>query len=203
MKTLSGQTRSALIAAGILAGVGCSNDPPHPPSANADEPASSGAAAGTSSAATASSASATTDDAEPLPSPAETCARGTSAMRVTLSYDGRTLTMTACRPLDMVIGPSDDLPNAAAVTGTWAELRDANDRVLYRKSFWSGASLVDGHVEAPSGKGGFTNKAVQASRSKPRTATFLLPNDARAAWIAWVDAVNHQAAKEIARVPVR
>jgi hypothetical protein len=55
------------------------------------------------------------------------------AIRLICSYDGDHVTLVSQQSVEMVLPPSDPVEGAAGHKGFWYDLRDAQDRPLYRK----------------------------------------------------------------------
>jgi len=55
------------------------------------------------------------------------------AVRLVFSFDGDHVTLLSQQPVEMVLPPSDPVEGTAGQKGFWYELRDAQDRPLYRK----------------------------------------------------------------------
>lgn len=65
--------------------------------------------------------------------PDQAAARFNSAVRLTFSYDGPAVKLLSQERVEMVIPPSDPLQGFAKHKGFWAELKDEEDRTLYRQ----------------------------------------------------------------------
>jgi hypothetical protein len=59
--------------------------------------------------------------------------KSAKAVRLVFSYDGRDVTLTSQQSVEMVVPPSDPVEGNEAHHGFWYELRDNQDRPLYRK----------------------------------------------------------------------
>jgi hypothetical protein len=55
------------------------------------------------------------------------------AIRLVFSFDGDHVTLMSQQPVEMVLPPSDPVEGTQGHKGFWYELRDAQDRPLYRK----------------------------------------------------------------------
>jgi hypothetical protein len=55
------------------------------------------------------------------------------AIRMVMAFDGDQVTLVSQQAVEMVLPPSDPLEGTAGQKGFWYELRDAQDRPLYRK----------------------------------------------------------------------
>jgi hypothetical protein len=188
-----GPMRVFVFAIGLACVTGCES-----PAPNVDSPPSLGSGAAHLSASAAHPSAGTGQ--QPGGGELVTCAAGTSSMRVALAFDGRTITMKRCNTLEKKVGLSDDLP-AGAVSGTYAELRDAQDKLIHRVNFSDSASFLCGRVEAPGPGGSFTNGRVKATAQEPLTATLLLPNAGTT--IVWFDSECGSTAREIGRISLR
>ena len=69
-------------------------------------------------------------------------------LRLTFEYKGTDVRLIARQSVDMMAPPSDRLDEYADHAGFWVELRDGNDRVLYRRVTQNPIAL---DREAPSG----------------------------------------------------
>ena len=58
------------------------------------------------------------------------------ALRLRLSGDGDALRLQSVRPVDMLVPPSDPTQTSGE-SGFWVEIRDGENRTLYRKSLGS------------------------------------------------------------------
>jgi hypothetical protein len=73
------------------------------------------------------------------------------AVRLTFSYDQDDVQLTDSSPVDMVVPPSDPLSGYEGQTGFWVELRDSDDRTVYRRILHDPMpSYVE--VHSPSGR---------------------------------------------------
>lgn len=61
-------------------------------------------------------------------------AKPAKAVRLVFSFDGDHVTLTSQQPVEMVLPPSDPVEGIEGHKGFWYELRDAQDRPLYRKA---------------------------------------------------------------------
>jgi hypothetical protein len=68
---------------------------------------------------------------EPRVQPA--AGKTTKAVRLVFSYDGDNVTPVSQQSVEMTLPPSDPVEGAEGQKGFWYELRDAQDRTLYRK----------------------------------------------------------------------
>jgi hypothetical protein len=103
------------------------------------------------------------------------------AIRLTFSYEDRTITIQSRQHLRMKAPPTDQIDEYENHSGAWVELRDDKQRVLYRKVLHS---LVPSEIEAPSGDPTRTFTRVPARSGKgvfsivvpdlPQTARVLL-----------------------------
>jgi hypothetical protein len=55
------------------------------------------------------------------------------AIRLTFAYDGDKVQLVSQQPIEMVVPPSAPVTGFAAQKGFWAELKDANNKTLYRQ----------------------------------------------------------------------
>lgn len=59
--------------------------------------------------------------------------RPASAIRLVFSFDGDHVALVSQQPVQMVLPPSDPIEGSEGRKGFWYELRDVQDRPLYRK----------------------------------------------------------------------
>ena len=69
----------------------------------------------------------------PEPTIHATGAKPAKAVRLVFLFAGDQVTLVSQQAVDMVLPPSDPVEGTAAQWGFWYELRDAQDRPLYRK----------------------------------------------------------------------
>ena len=62
-----------------------------------------------------------------------TSGKSSKAVRLVFSFDGEHVTLVSQQRVEMVLPPSDPLTGTEGRKGFWYELRDADDRPLYRK----------------------------------------------------------------------
>ena len=63
----------------------------------------------------------------------EVSAKSTKAMRLTFSYDGDDVKLVSQQPIEMIVPPSDPVKGFGAQKGFWAELKNEQDKTLYRR----------------------------------------------------------------------
>jgi hypothetical protein len=67
------------------------------------------------------------------PSGLRTEGNAAKAVRLVLSFDGDQVNLVSQQPVEMVVPPSDAVEGSEGQKGFWCELRDSQDRPLYRK----------------------------------------------------------------------
>jgi hypothetical protein len=105
------------------------------------------------------------------------------AIRLTFSYDDRTITIQSRQHLRMKPPPSDQIDEYERQSGTWIELRDDKQRVLYRKVLHD---LIPTELEAPSGDPTRSFTRVPAKSSKG-VFSIVVPDLAQAARVLLFD----------------
>ena len=65
--------------------------------------------------------------------PATASTKSTKAMRLTFSYAGDDVKLISQQPVDMLVPPSDPVKGFTRHKGFWAELKNENDKTLYRR----------------------------------------------------------------------
>ena len=134
--------------------------------------------------------------------PFETPLRPNRALRLIFSYKGAKPTLVSRQELEMIVPPSDRTSEYEQHSGFWVEVRDAEERVIYRRVM---RNPMEEEREAPSGdpKRPFT-------RVRPQN-----PQGVFAVLVPYVDAAeelvlfsspggaHNQAAREISRVAIR
>jgi hypothetical protein len=60
-------------------------------------------------------------------------AKSTKAMRLTFSYDGDDVKLVSQQPVEMMVPPSDPVKGFGEHKGFWAELKNEQDKTLYRR----------------------------------------------------------------------
>jgi hypothetical protein len=73
--------------------------------------------------------------------------RKNRAIRFTLSYKGKDVRLVSAKRIEMLAMTSDPLKSEGKRSGFWFELRDAEDRPLYRLGAWN---PIQFSVEVPS-----------------------------------------------------
>jgi hypothetical protein len=101
------------------------------------------------------------------------------AIRLTFSYDGRKVKLQSTQYLRMKAPPSDRVDEYEKQSGTWIELRDAEQRVLYRKVLHD---VMPTAMEAPSGDPVRTFTRVPAPSQKG-VFSVVVPDLAQAAQV--------------------
>lgn len=103
-----------------------------------------------------------------------------SAVRLTFEYEGENVRMVSSQKLDMLVPRSDPLAGYQAEHGSWIELRDGEDRPIYRVIL-RGAIQAD--VEAPSDEPAhhMTRRVVDRPKG---VFVVLLPNLSEAKTVA-------------------
>jgi hypothetical protein len=71
-----------------------------------------------------------------MPEPSVLPAEGqpAKAVRLVFSFDGDHVNLVSQQPVEMTLPPSDPVEGTEGHKGFWYELRDAQDRPLYRKA---------------------------------------------------------------------
>lgn len=70
------------------------------------------------------------------------------ALRLMFAYEGRKVSLESAQPVAMRVPPSDRTDEYEKHSGTWIEVRDNRDRVLYRKVLHD---PMPASLEVPSG----------------------------------------------------
>ena len=69
----------------------------------------------------------------PPSSPAPAMEKPPKALRMILAFDGEHVHVVSQQSVEMVLPPSDPVQGVEGHRGFWYELRDAQDRALYRR----------------------------------------------------------------------
>jgi hypothetical protein len=120
------------------------------------------------------------------------------------SFDGDQVSLVSQESVEMVVPPSDTIPSAAGQKGFWYELRDAQDRPLYRRVmhqpmredvevFSDDPKQTVARQPAPDRKGVFVVLVPDVAEGH----TVTLSSSPRSVRLA------HEPAKEIARFALR
>ena len=124
------------------------------------------------------------------------------ALRLIFSYKGSKAKLESQHAVEMIVPPSHPTYDIARQSGFWFELRDAQDRVLYRRSMHD---PIQTEMEAPSGDP--TRPFTRAPVKDPQgTFAILVPAleaaDFLHVWASPSDA-RSKTAKEIMRVSLK
>ncbi len=125
-----------------------------------------------------------------------------SALRLMLEYRGAEFRLTSRQEVEMVTPPSDPTDEYEGQSGAWLELRDARERVIYRRII---RNPLGSNVEAPSGdpKRPFTNVRVD----RPSGALVLvvpdLPDAVTFRLLASVEPDRAHGAELVLQTPLR
>ena len=122
----------------------------------------------------------------------------TSAVRLMFAYDGRRVSLKSAQPVTMRVPASDRIDESTNRSGTWIEVRDFRDRVLYRKVLHDPMPTT---LEVPSGDPVRTFTRVPAPKSSG-VFSVVIPEPAQGAtlvlWASPADAPA-QAAEAIGK----
>jgi hypothetical protein len=69
----------------------------------------------------------------PLSSPAPATEKPAKALRMIFAFDGEHVHLVSQEPVEMALPPSDPVQGVEGHKGFWYDLRDAQDRALYRR----------------------------------------------------------------------
>jgi len=130
-------------------------------------------------------------------------AAGKKAVRVDFEYDGKTLRVSSCSAVDMVV-PGTVVPWIRPdQTGTWYEVRGSLREVLYQRLLPSSLLAPAAH-EVPPPPGGADWHRVPEPAGSPRSFTVLFPRKVGALTLDIRDAPRTGAPSVlVARIPVR
>ena len=125
-----------------------------------------------------------------------------NALRLTFRYVGTEIRVVSEQRVEMVTPFSDRLDEYEGHSGAWLELRDAHERVIYRRVI---RNPIDTYVEAPSGD---PNRPFTHVPKDPPEGIFVLvtpdlPEAVSLHLFATVPPNRADAAKEISRVSLR
>lgn len=98
------------------------------------------------------------------------------ALRITFSYGPDGIRLVSRQAVTMQVPPSDDVADAAPVSGPAAELRTADDQTTFRRHL-AGAIPHDSEVFDPDAERGMHRAPVAPDRG---VFAVLVPDDARA-----------------------
>ncbi len=134
--------------------------------------------------------------------PFEAPQRPNRALRLIFSYKGSKPTLESRQEIEMTVPPSDRTYEYEQQSGFWVELRDLDDRVIYRRVM---RNPMETEREAPSGdpKRPFTRVSPQNPQG---TFAVLVPyvDSAEALVLCASPAGNpNQAAREVSRISIR
>ena len=124
------------------------------------------------------------------------------ALRLTFSYEGNNVRLVSRQSVEMKIAPSDRTDEYEGHSGFWFELKDANNRTLYRRVM---SNPIKTHLEAPSGDPQRPFTHVKADKLKG-TFVILAPALEGAATLlifASPPEAAARSAKEIARIDLK
>jgi hypothetical protein len=80
------------------------------------------------------------------------------ALRITFQYDGTQIRKVSQQKVEKLSPPSHDVEGHQNQVGFWYELRDANNKVVYRRVIHNPLQV---DTETPSATGGFARRPVQ------------------------------------------